>query len=45
MNEVSPDSKVHGGNMGLIWGPQDSDGPTVGPMNFAIWVRYSFEIV
>ena len=24
--------------MGPIWGRQDSDGPHVGPMNFAIWV-------
>ena len=29
-----PDSKVHGANMGPIWGWQD---PGVGPMNFAIW--------
>ena len=28
---VYPDSKVHGANMGPIWGPH------VGPMNFAIW--------
>ena len=33
-----PDSKVHGANMGLIWGRQDPGGPHVGPMNFAIWV-------
>ena len=33
-----PDSKVHGANMGAIWGPQDPDGPQVGPMNFAILV-------
>ena len=32
-----PDSKVHGANMGPIWGPQDPGGPHVGPMNFAIW--------
>ena len=32
-----PDSKVHGANMGPIWGRQDPDGPHVGPMNFAIW--------
>ena len=31
-----PDSKVHGTNMGPIWGRQDPDGPHVGPMNFAI---------
>ena len=32
-----PDSKVHGANMGPIWGWQDPGGPNVGPMNFAIW--------
>ena len=32
-----PDSKVHGVNMGPIWGRQDPGGPNVGPMNFAIW--------
>ena len=32
-----PDSKVHGANMGSIWGQQDPGGPHVGPMNFAIW--------
>ena len=40
-NELSPqyiaDSKVHGANMGLIWGQQDPGGPHVGPMNFAVW--------
>ena len=33
-----PDSKVHGANMGPIWGRQDPGGPHVGPMNFIIWV-------
>ena len=33
-----PDNKVHGANMGPIWGRQDQGGPHVGPMNFAIWV-------
>ena len=33
----SLDSKVHGANMGPIWGWQDPGGPHVGPMNFAIW--------
>ena len=28
-----PDSKVHGANMGPIWGQQDPGGPHVGPMN------------
>ena len=29
--------KVHGDNMGPIWGRQDPGGPHVGPMNFVIW--------
>ena len=33
----TPDSKVHGANMGPIWGRQDSGRSRVGPMNFAIW--------
>ena len=33
-----PDSKVHGANMGPIWGRQDPGGPHVGHMNFPIWV-------
>ena len=36
--KMSPDSKVHGANMGPIWGRQDPGGPQVGPMNFAILV-------
>ena len=36
--QSSPDSKVHGANMGPIWGRRDPGGPHVGPMNFAIWV-------
>ena len=32
-----PDSKVHGANMGPIWGRQDPGGPHVGPVNLAIW--------
>ena len=31
------DSKVHGANMGPIWGRQDPGGPHVGPMNFVIF--------
>ena len=38
LNKYFPDSKVHGANMGPIWGRQDPGGPHVGPMNFAIWV-------
>ena len=33
----NPDGKVHGANMGPIWGQQDPCGPHVDPMNFAIW--------
>ena len=28
---LPPDSKVHGANMGPIWGQQDPGGPHVGP--------------
>ena len=35
------DSKVHGANMGPIWGQQDPGGPHGGPMNFAIWATLS----
>ena len=31
-----PDNKVHGANMGSIWGRQDPGGPHVGPIYFAI---------
>ena len=37
MPQLSPDNKVHGANMGPIWGQQDPGGPHVGPMNLAIW--------
>ena len=36
---IVPDSKVHGANMGPIWGRKEPGGPHVGPINFAIWVR------
>ena len=32
-----PNSKVHGANMGPIWGRQDPGGLHFGPKNFAIW--------
>ena len=35
--KIIPDSKVHGANMGPIWGRQDPGGPHVCPMDFAIW--------
>ena len=34
---IDPDSKMHGANMGPIWGRQEPAGPHVGPMTFAIW--------
>ena len=40
-NKAYPDSKVHGANMGPIWGRQDPGGPHVGPMNFATWVIFA----
>ena len=39
LNHGYHDSKVHGVNVGPIWGRQDPGGPHFGPMNFAIWVR------
>ena len=33
-----PDSKVHGANMGPIWGRQDLGRPHGGPMDLIIWV-------
>ena len=33
---MTPDSKIHGANMGPIWGRQVRGGPHVGTMNFAI---------
>ena len=38
--KVTPDSKVHGANMGPIWGRQDPGGPHVGLMNFAVCVTF-----
>ena len=35
--QAFPDNKVHGANMGPMWGQQDPGGPHVAPMNFAIW--------
>ena len=35
--QTIPISKLHGANMGPIWGRQDPGGPHVGPMNFVIW--------
>ena len=39
VSKAYPDSKVHGANVGPVWGRQDPGGPHVGPMDFAIWVR------
>ena len=38
-----PDGKVHGANMGPIWGRQDPGGPKVGNMNFASCVGFYFK--
>ena len=35
---ISPDSKVHGANMGPTWVLSAPDGPHVGPMNLTLWV-------
>ena len=37
---TSLDGKVHGANMGPIWGRQDPGRPHVGPMNFAIYLTW-----
>ena len=34
MDNAYPDSKVHGANLGPIWGRQDPGGPHVGPWTF-----------
>ena len=36
-DQAIPYSKVHGANVGPIWGRQDPGGPHVGPTYFAIW--------
>ena len=36
-HETIPDSKVHGANMGPIWGRQDPGERHVGPMSLASW--------
>ena len=43
--QTNPDSKVHGANMGPIWGWQDLGEPHVGPMNFAIWVKLHWSCI
>ena len=40
VSSAFPDSKVHGANIGPIWGRQDPGGPHVGPMNLTIWVVF-----
>ena len=45
LKEHYPNSKIHGANMGPIWGCQDPGGPHVGPMNFAIWVHAPYPTV
>ena len=41
MHQRIPDSKVHGANMGTIWGRQDPGGSHVGPMKF-LW-QYMYQ--
>ena len=41
LRETYPELKVHGANMGPIWGWQDPGGPHVSPMNLAIWVLHA----
>ena len=41
--DTHPDSKVHGTNVGPIWGRQDPGGPHVGPVNFVICAMISLE--
>ena len=36
IDKNTPDSKVHGANMGSIWVLSAPDGPRVGPMNLAL---------
>ena len=38
---ITPDSKVHGANMGPTWVLSGPDGPHVGPMNLAIRDNYN----
>ena len=40
----SPESKVHGANMGPTWVLSALVGPHVGPVNFAIWIVWNNEI-
>ena len=44
-SDIYPDSKVHGANMGPIWGWQDRGGPHVGPMNLSIICSVSQNIL
>ena len=43
LQDVHPDSKVHGTNMGPIWGRQDPSVPHVGPEDFVIWAMISLQ--
>ena len=40
INQIIPDSKLHGANMGPAWVLPAPDGPHVGPMNLAIRDAY-----
>ena len=45
MKKYIPDSKVHGTNMGPIWGWQDPGGPHGGPMKLAIWDGHQGDVL
>ena len=38
--QQNPDRKVHGANMGPIWGRDDTGEPHDGAMNYAIWAEF-----
>ena len=37
---IHPDSKIHGANLRPTWVLSAPDGPHVGPMNLAVWVKH-----
>ena len=41
VHTYNPDGKIHGANMGPIWGRQDPGGPHVGPHELC-YLGYSF---
>ena len=37
---IHPDSKIHGANLRPTWVLSAPDGPHVGPINLAVWVKH-----